>query len=311
MTIHEALRLSIDLPRLDREVLLSHTLGQDRVFLMAHAETKLTPHQLRRYQDFLARATKHEPIAYIVGEREFYGRDFSVGPGVLIPRPETELIVEVTISRMKNTELRIKDQKRRNNFQQRSPANIQHSPRVAVIDVGTGSGAIIISLAKEFSSRSGLQTSRFSFFATDISPKALTYARKNARRHQVNKQIRFSACDLLRTIEKKLSAFDEVFIIANLPYLSPALYRSVAPNVRRYEPKEALVSGRDGLAHYRRLLNTLNILHTHGLKVHFFLEISPEQTDLFPAFFADIAPGSPFSIYPDLAGKPRVIDGSL
>jgi release factor glutamine methyltransferase len=111
--------------------------------------------------------------------------------------------------------------------------------------------------------------------------------------------------------EKKLSAFDEVFVIANLPYLSPALYRSVAPNVRRYEPKEALVSGRDGLAHYRHLLNTLKTLRTHGLKVHFFLEISPEQADILPAFFANIAPGSLSSIYPDLAGKPRVIVGSL
>ncbi|MGB3073535.1 MAG: peptide chain release factor N(5)-glutamine methyltransferase [Candidatus Moraniibacteriota bacterium] len=292
LTIHEALRLSTDLPRLDREVLLSHTLGQDRVFLMAHGETKLTPNQLKRYRDFLARATKHEPIAYIVGEREFYGRDFSVGPGVLIPRPETELLVEQVLNRILNQELRIKNKNR----------------SVAIVDVGTGSGCIIISLSLSLKQS---RLKNISFFAVDNESAALHYARKNARHHHVDADIRFVKSDLLTRVKNQLSRYDEISVLANLPYLSTALYRTTAPNVRQYEPASALVSGPDGLAHYRRLLKALQALAATGTKVHFFLEISPEQVPLLPALFADTECLSPYSIHPDLAGSARVVSGTI
>lgn len=287
LTIREALRLSPSLPRLDREVLLARSLGQDRVFLMAHGEDTVPPKQLKRYRDFLVRAAKHEPIAYIVGIREFYGRDFFVGPGVLIPRPETELMVEHTIDRI-NTSL---------------------TPRkkVAVVDVGTGSGAIITSI---FLSLQTKQQNYISFFAVESEEVALRYARKNSKYHHIS-AIRFLKSDLLARVSKQLSNYDEVFITANLPYLSNALYRRAAPNVKHFEPKSALVSGADGLEHYRRLITELQAINSTGVKINFFLEISPEQAKNLSTLFTDVTTLSSLAIIPDLAGKARLIIGVI
>lgn len=308
MTLREALRLEPTLPRLDREVLLSHVLRRDRVFLTAHGEDIISARELKRYQDFLTRAAKHEPVAYLVGEKEFYGRNFSVGPGVLIPRPETELLVEHVLERIKNPESRIKNKKQKipdSKFQ------IQNSKRIALVDVGTGSGCIIISLAKEFSSQFKIQNSRFSFFAVDNEETALRYARKNAKRLHTGTAIRFMKSDILSRLRKKLSGYDVVYIVANLPYLSNALYRATAPNVKRYEPKIALLSGKDGLDHYRRLMSELNTINRAGVEISFFLEISPEQVKNLSRLFTDMAPLSSIEIIPDLAGESRLVIGQL
>lgn len=287
LTITEALNLSPTLPRLDREVLLSHVIGQDRVFLMAHGETELTPAQLKRYRTLLTRATKHEPIAYIVGEKEFYGRKFFVGPGVLIPRPETELLVESTRKKILTAAYKKK--------------------KIAIVDVGTGSSAIITSI---FLSLNSAWQKNISWFAVDSEAAALRYARKNARHHHVDK-VRFIESDLLTKLSKRLSRYDEVFAIANLPYLSHALYQTTAPNVQHYEPKNALVSGEDGLDHYRRLLEELRTLSQAGVKVNFSFEVSPEQARKLPSLFKDIYTLSTLEILPDLAQKMRVVMGTL
>lgn len=288
LTIAEAIKLHPALPRLDREVLLSHAIGQNRVFLMTHAETKLTGAQLKRFRTFIARAMKHEPIAYITGTREFYGRDFSVGPGVLIPRPETELIVEHAIDRIASSDASRK--------------------KIAVVDVGTGSSAIIASI---FLSVKTEGQKNISWFAVDNEEAALRYARKNARRLHINGAIRFMKSDLLSRILKPLSKYDEVLVVANLPYLSDALYRSTAPNVKRYEPKSALLSGKDGLDHYRRLMSELATINASGIKVIFFLEISPEQPKYLHPLFTDITTLSSVEIVPDLAGKSRLVIGVM
>ncbi len=288
MTIREALLLTPHLPRLDREVLLSHAIGRDRVFLMAHGETKLTPPQLKRFRVFIARAMKHEPIAYITGTREFYGRDFFVGPGVLIPRPETELIVEHMIDRITSSAASRK--------------------KIAVVDVGTGSSAIITSI---FLSLKTEDQKNISWFAVDNEDTALRYARKNAQDLGVHESIRFMKSDLLSRLAKKLSDYDELFVAANLPYLSNSLYRSTRPSVKRYEPKNALLSGTDGLDHYRRLLAELRALSDLGIKVTFFLEISPEQAKSLSRLFADITTLSVLEIVPDLAGKSRLVIGTI
>ena len=288
MTIHEALMLAPRLPRLDREVLLSHAIGQNRVFLMTHAETKLTGAQLKRFRTFTARAMKYEPIAYITGTREFYGRVFFVGPGVLIPRPETELIVEHVIDRIASSDVSRK--------------------KIAVIDVGTGSSAIIASI---FLSVKTEWQKNISWFAVDNEGAALRYARNNARHLRTNGAIRFMKSDLLSRILKPLSKHNEVLVVANLPYLSNALYRSTAPNVKRYEPKSALLSGKDGLDHYRRLMSELATINASGIKVSFFLEISPEQTKSISHIFTDITTLSSVEIVPDLAGKSRLVIGVM
>lgn len=288
MDIREALSLSPSLPRLDREVLLSHIIDQDRVFLVTHAEMKLTPAQQKRYRDFLQRAVEHEPIAYIVGEKEFYGRNFFVGPGVLIPRPETETLVEAA---------------QKNIF-----AITRAKKSIAVVDVGTGSGVITTSI---FLSSKPMLRKKISWFAVDSESMALRYARKNAKRLDIGNAIQFIKSDLLSKLTKKLSGYGEVFVIANLPYLSTALYRSTAPNVQRYEPRSALESGTDGLDHYRRLLEELYILATAGVKVHFLLEISPEQAGRISTLLSDHTAIETLEIIPDIAGKARVVAGSF
>lgn len=287
MTIREALTLYPHLPRFDREVLLSHTVGQDRVFLMAHGEMKLSTQVLKRYRNFLARAAKFEPIAYIVGRKEFYGRDFVVRPGVLIPRPETEIMVEHMINRITTS------------FAPRK--------KIAVIDVGTGSGAIIESIF--LSTQKDVQKN-ISWFAIDIEEAPLRAARKNAK-HLGTHNIRFMKSDLLVRVSKRLSNYNEIFVAANLPYLSKALYRSTAPNVKRYEPRSALLSGTDGLDHYRRLMDELRTINDAGVKINFFLEISPEQTRKLPTLFADLPALSSLAVIPDLAGKSRLVIGVI
>lgn len=117
--------------------------------------------------------------------------------------------------------------------------------------------------------------------------------------------------NLLSGLKKKLSDYGKVFVIANLPYLSAALYQRTAPNVKRYEPKSALLSGTDGLDHYRRLLGELSALQKRGVSIQFFLEISPEQAKKLPVLFTPITALSALEIIPDLAGKPRLVIGSL
>lgn len=288
MTIREALMFAPRLPRLDREVLLSHALGRDRISLLSHSEDVVTPRTLKRYRDFLARAAKHEPIAYIIGAREFYGRDFFVGPGVLIPRPETELLVEYAIDRI-NTSLTSRK-------------------KIAVIDVGTGSGAIIESVF--LSLESSVVQKNISWFAVDSEIDTLRYARKNARHHQIS-AIQFMKSDLLTRVSKRLAGHDELFVLGNLPYLSNTIYRLAAPNVKRYEPKSALLSGRDGLDHYRRLMTELVAISRTGVKINFFLEISPEQAKKLATLFANITTLSALEIIPDLTGRPRLVIGTM
>lgn len=288
LTIAEALKLPLSLPRLDREVLLSHAIGRDRVFLMAYGETKLTSIQLKRYRAFIVRAMKHEPIAYITGIREFYGRDFFVGPGVLIPRPETELLVDLAIKEISE--------------------HAHAKKKYAVIDVGTGTGAIIESVF--LSLGSSVARKNISWFAVDSEAVALRSARKNAKHHRIS-AIRFLKSDLLARLSKRLTSYDELFVLANLPYLSDTIYQSTAPNVKRYEPKSALVSGKDGLDHYRRLMTELRAINRAGAKVNFFLEISPEQAKKLPDLFADITALSSLEIVPDLAGKSRLVIGVI
>ncbi|MFA9262633.1 MAG: class I SAM-dependent methyltransferase [Undibacterium sp.] len=288
MTIREALKLSSDLPRLDREVLLSQVLRKGRLFLATHDEVALSPSQLKRYRSLLSRAGKNEPIAYIVGEKEFYGRMFHVGKGVLIPRPETELIVEHTME----------------SISKRSQKKISR----AVIDVGTGSSAIITSI---YLSLSSSQRKKIDWYALEKELAALHYARKNLKRHRIGRSIILRKSDLLARIEKKLTQYDELFIIANLPYLSTSLYRSTAPNVQAFEPESALVSGNDGLTHYRALMETLLRLRKNGKIVHFSFEISPEQHSPVLEWLTPLTEDGSLIILPDLAERDRIVSGTL
>jgi release factor glutamine methyltransferase len=213
-------------PRLDAEALLAHTLATDRSHLFTRLSSPLTHAEQEAFQHRLERRARREPLAYITGEREFWSLDFRVTAEVLIPRPETEILVE--------TALRLVTQ---------STVNDPQSP-ICVLDVGTGSGCIAISLAKELPSAE--------LWAIDISRTALVIALDNARRHKVEKRIRFLQGDLFSSIHKDSQSFD--LIVSNPPYITHPDLAVLQPEVRDWEPQEALNGGRDGLDFYRRLV---------------------------------------------------------
>ncbi len=220
-----------DTPRLDAEVLLAHVLERDRAWLYAHPEYTLIPDRLGDYQALIARRAQREPVAYLTGHKEFFGLDFVVTPGVLIPRPETERTVEIALQILEAG---------------------ASSDSIAIADVGTGSGAIGIALA--------LHVQAAHVFAVDVSAAALTTARRNAIRHGVAGRVDCLQGDLLAPLK---GAFH--LIVANLPYLSRADLATAPPEVARWEPRLALQGGPDGLAAIRRLLAAAaNRLHPAG-----------------------------------------------
>lgn len=285
------------LPRLAPEdffVLLAYATGKERVFLLTHPEFELSGEEEDRAKEYLERRLKHEPVAYITGYKEFYGRDFQVTPATLIPRPETELLVEATLNRIKNTELGI----------------LNEEKRIDIVDIGTGSGNIIITLTKELSFLMP-HASCVNFYGLDISPQALDIAKKNARAHGIEKKISFLESDLLQNFSVPQKKDRHAIITANLPYLSAEIYQESASDVRDYEPSTALVSGRDGLDHYRTLLQTLPAFSAHYLSTTLLLEISPEQSAILPTLITQAFPKASLQLFADLAGKDRLIQATL
>ncbi|GAB6179308.1 peptide chain release factor N(5)-glutamine methyltransferase [Desulfotomaculum defluvii] len=252
MTIKEALIMGRQYLRvqqnpsanLDAQVLLSHVTGIDRTGLIIRDDQALTAAQLQHYQELLERRAQGEPVAYLIGRKEFMGMDFIVTPDVLIPRPETEVLVETALQFFHN--------------------NTDYP--TLVIDVGTGSGAIAISLAALVE---GLQV-----YAIDISEAALGVAMQNAQRMGVKERVHFQLGNLLEPVLTKLE--EKVSIItANLPYVPSGDIPSLMKDVRDFEPYLALDGGPDGLDLYRLLLpQAYSLLRLGGLLI---LEIGPGQ----------------------------------
>lgn len=271
-------------------VLLAHATHKEKVFLLAHPEYTLSATATAVAVGYLARRQKHEPVAYITGEKEFYGLSFKVTRDTLIPRPETELLVERAIDRVRNQESGIKNQ-----------------GKAILVDVGTGSGNIIISIATELMKFN----SQFSLHATDISSEALTIARINAKHHRVTDIISFHEGTLLEPLVSEQSTANQIIIVANLPYLSTKIYRESIPDVQYFEPRNALESGIDGLDHYRQLLQTLPLYSKSFLSSTLLFEISPEQSAVLTALIRQHLPLATISLSQDLSGKNRLIQATL
>jgi release factor glutamine methyltransferase len=269
----------------DFSILAAHTIRQPKEFIFREPDYKLTNAEQAMLRKFLLRRTKREPVAYIVGEKEFFGLSFLVTHDTLVPRPETEFLVEEAIQ------------------------SLRHEPaKPFVADLGTGSGNIIISVAHGLGIND--DKNRISFFATDISHDALHVARRNAIRHNMTNCITFLQGDLLGPIPRTAySDAERILILANLPYLSRELYDTAMDDVRLYEPKSALVSDDDGLSHYIRLFvnifdrksEDMKTLHVTGL-----LEISPEQETRIINELHKIFPNSHYRFMNDLSGRKRI-----
>jgi release factor glutamine methyltransferase len=208
---------------MNAELLIMFTLDCDRAYLYAHPERELTSDETQRYDEALARRAIGVPAQYITGHQEFWGMDLIVSPAVLIPRPETEHIVETVLELAKSTVER------------------RASPPV-IVDVGTGSGAIALALAKE------LPTAEI--HATDISPEALEVASANAARHELTLRIKFHQADLLEGFPP--ASFN--FVVSNPPYVGESEEDSVQLEVRKFEPRNAVFAGPTGLEIIDRLI---------------------------------------------------------
>jgi release factor glutamine methyltransferase len=285
-------------PQLNFDLLLAFSIGKPKEFLYSHPEYPISIIQYLRFRWFIHLYRKGYSIAAIVGHKEFYGLDFFVNKHVLIPRPDTELMV-AEATRIMNDELRIKD------------------TNITYIDVGTGSGCIPIAVLKNL-------TEPITTYATDIYRSALRVAKKNARIHNVN--IKFFHGNLLEPIFKNPSlclspyrgernellsvvpspirggARGGVFITANLPYLSEQQFQS-EPSIWR-EPKIALVANNNGLALYEELLQQIKIA---GLNATIFLEIDPSQTEKIKDIIKKYSPNAITEIKKDLAGRDRLV----
>lgn len=212
----------IETPRLDAELLLAKILGKDRRWLLTYPETSITRDKSVDFIALVERRCSHEPLPYILGEWEFYGRPFRVTGDVLIPRPETELLVESIVQWAK-----------------------QHATK-HVVDVGTGSGVIAVTLACELP--------EISVTAIDISPAALSIAHENACRHGVASQVDFLAGDLLTPLSRDDAPAIFDIVAANLPYIAEEERAQLMPEVREHEPHLALFAGEQGVRLIRRLI---------------------------------------------------------
>ncbi len=257
----------VDTPSLDADLLLCHLLGWNRARLLARPERLLTPDEESAYRSLLRRRAAREPLAYILGRREFYGLEFAVDQRVLVPRPETELLVDLALEHV-----------------------AEHPKARLAADVGTGSGAVAVALA--------VHAPQLRVVACDISPEALSLARSNALRHGA--QVDFVVADLLSPL---VGPFD--LILANLPYVARDGWDSLPPEVRDHEPRLALDGGPDGLDAYRRFFpQARDRLPPGGFLA---VEIGADQREAVTAMARAWFPGATVRLHRDLAGLPRVV----
>jgi len=308
----------IPTPAFDAEILLSFILKKEREYLFSHPKQKLTPGQRKKYNALIRRRVKYEPVAYLTGKKQFFGLDFYVNKDVLIPRPETELIVE-------------------------EAAKIAKKKRLIIIDVGTGCGCLAIILAQKFPGAK--------IWATDISEKALQVVRRNAKTHRV--KIKFLKGSLLIPLPRKIwkSRMNKL-IIANLPYLEEEYQKKLdLPENQglKYEPQQALFGGKDGLKYYRQFFQELQErinppatprklrlacpplasparnaslakrawppgdgrrawrTGNHESEIMIIVEINPEQTTRIKKIIKDCFPLAKIKIEKDLAGLDRIV----
>ena len=272
------------------EVLLLHSLGRDRTWLYSHADKQLDPYVVANYFTLIARRVAGEPTQHLTGKQEFWGLEFEVTPAVLIPRPETEHVVEVALERLGAAGIKI-------DMKTGAP-----SPRLRIADVGTGSGCIAIALAHELP--------HAEVFATDISVAALHVARCNGARHRVDDRVHFVETDLLEGISlSPLAAagspqlFD--LIVSNPPYVARDDAATLEREVREHEPETALFGGPTGIEIYARLIEQAGALLRPGGNL--VLELGYGAAEAVRAIFGAHAGWANICVTNDLAGIPRVL----
>jgi release factor glutamine methyltransferase len=281
--------------RLDAEVLLGWAVGVDRTTILAYPEAPVGAEAAARFEAGVVRREAGEPVAYIRGMKEFHGLAFGVDSRALIPRPETEALVDAAIADV------MRRLAERGGEAGAGPG--RGGDAVRVVDVGTGSGAIAVALAVGLRSRRVTMGRNVTILATEQSPEALDLARENAVGHGAAEGMRFVEADLLPPVLPDDNApFD--LVVANLPYVRSDAIAGL-PIAASFEPRTALDGGPDGLDVIRALLARLpDVLAEGGLAL---FEIGGDQGESAPAAVAEMLPGWGASVTPDLGGLPRVL----
>ena len=266
-------KYDIEHARVDAEILLAHTLGCSRIDLYMHHDQPLNVDELAAYRETIKRRARREPVAYITGHKEFWSLDLKVSPAVLIPRPETECLVEVALNELKK----------------RGGDRIKK-----ILELGTGSGAISIALAKE--------RPNDLYWASDASPDAIQIAKENARRHDVEHLIRFVAGKWFAFFSPEASAFD--VIVSNPPYIRTADMNTLAPEIRDYEPGTALDGGDQGIVHLGGIIEDASHFLAH--RGCLLLEMGADQRNAVQKIAGDASCYQTVDFLKDYGGHDRI-----
>lgn len=296
-TFTKSLHKTFTLEPFESELLLTFILKKSREFILSHPEHPLTKAQINQLQKLINRRIKGEPIAYLTGTKEFFGKNFLVTPDTLIPRPETELLVEEALECLSKNK----------------------NKKTILIDVGTGSGCIVTSIATQLKkiNLKSLQNTRF--YGLDISNQTLNIAIKNARHHNVLKDIVFLQSNLLEYFLYHASLITNhasFIIIANLPYVPSCYLKQEKTKLTEglfYEPSVALDGGKDGFDTYRLLLEQIRSLyksHPH-ITIHCLFEIGSDQKLISKKAIINTFPHIKINFKKDLSGHVRISEFSL
>lgn len=261
----------VDAPWLSALVLLEHATGRGREAFLAHPDLQPAPAQVAAFRRFVERRCAREPLAYILEFREFYGRRFQVTPATLIPRPETETLVDLALRYMQG---------------------VGTAWPLRLLDVGTGCGAIAITLLA--------QKPGWTALATDVDGQALLVARHNAQAHGVESRHNLVACDLAAAVNTRFP-----LVVANLPYIASSAFDRLQPEIARYEPRHALDGGPEGTSIIEACLRSLPAVLAPGGTALF--EIGEDQGDRLTTVAGRAMPGSSTWVEPDAAGAKRFL----
>lgn len=288
----------IDSPRLSAEILLAHVLKCERLHLYMEVDRPSSDDELKELHSLVARAARHEPIAYLIGDSWFFGLQFQVTRDTLIPRPSTETIVEQVLQHYRQKNINDTTINNREETESSQINSTCTNPHITIVDIGTGSGVIAVTLAKHIEN--------VRILATDISEAALQVARANALTHKVNTNIEFiqgSLLEPLRNIPVILGDID--YLVSNPPYISDKEWEAVAPNVTDYEPTSALRGGQDGLDYIKPLL----LMGPEYLRIggQLLIEIADSQVDPVLELARQNSLLGDWHILDDFEGLPRVL----
>jgi len=272
----ELRRAKIDHPLDEAELLLAYVTGKPREYLLAHPEDSVPEQLAHQYDGLIKRRQAQEPIAYITGHKDFFGRSFVVDPNVLIPRHDTEVLIEQALEELASVDPQM----------------------VTILDIGTGSGAIGLTLAAE------LEGSHATL--VDKSTEALSVAKTNAGHLDVAGRTEFEQLDIFAdTPSPIISLPDYLVLTANLPYLTESAWEDSPPKIKLHEPKPAFVSGADGLDHYRALMQRLRVWTPVPDLI--LLEADPPQFPELMRIVSSVLPEHQLSVHKDLAGLDRIL----